>query len=334
MNFELTKTPEEIREHFFDLRDRGDVADLLEISDSDLVYYLYILPEKVGSSYTLLHIPKKSGKFREISIPILGLKIIQKKLNQVFKTLYRPKPSTHGFVVGKSILTNASNHLNQKFVLNIDIEDFFPSINFGRVRGMLMAKPYSCNEKVATILAQICTHKNQLPQGAPTSPIVSNMLCAALDSKLQQLAKKYMCLCTRYGDDITFSTSRPKFPRQIGYFSDEEERFVIGRELAGLITKNGFKLNHLKTRIGTRSRRQEVTGVLVNEKLNVRRSYIRQIRAMLHAWKKFGLKKAEEEFSRKYHKNQKYHRKQPSFKYVVRGKIDFVGRVRGKQDHI
>jgi RNA-directed DNA polymerase len=197
-----------------------------------------------------------------------------------------------------------------------------------------MALPYHCTEDVATVLAQICCYENQLPQGAPTSPIISNMICAQLDSQLQKLAKKYQCIYTRYADDITFSTSKPKFPPQLSYFSDKLEKLVIGDELEQILEKNGFSINESKTRLKTRYKRQEVTGITVNEKLNVKRKAIRQVRAMLHAWEKYGLEKAQAEFLRRFDKKQHFHQHQPSFKYIVRGKIEFIGRVRGRKDHI
>jgi RNA-directed DNA polymerase len=331
MSTDLQKSEEELREHFRNLKTRQDVADLLEISEYQLRYHLYISPKK---AYTTFTIPKKSGESRIIHTPVTSLKIIQKKLNQVLRCVYQPKPSTHGFAVGRSIITNASQHLRQRYILNLDIKDFFPSINFGRVRGLYMARPYSCTEEVATVLAQICCYENQLPQGAPTSPIVSNMICASLDSQLQNLAKKYQCIYTRYADDITFSTSKPKFPPHLSYFSDKLEKLVIGDELEKIIEKNGFSINESKTRLKTRHKRQEVTGITVNEKLNVKRKAIRQVRAMLHAWEKYGLEEAQAEFLRRFDKKQHFHKHQPSFKYIVRGKIEFIGRVRGKNDHI
>jgi len=331
MSTDLQKSEEELREHFFNLKTRQDVADLLEISDYQLRYHLYICRKK---AYTTFTIPKKSGESRIIHTPVTPLKIIQKKLNQVLRCVYQPKASTHGFAVGRSIITNASQHLRQRYLLNIDIKDFFPSINFGRVRGLYMALPYRCTEEVATVLAQICCYENQLPQGAPTSQIVSNMICAQLDSQLQKLAKKYHCIYTRYADDITFSTSKPKFPPQLSYFSDKLEKLVIGDELEQIIEKNGFSINESKTRLKTRYKRQEVTGITVNEKLNVKRKAIRQVRAMLHAWEKYGLEKAQTEFLIRFDKKQHFHKHQPYFKYIVRGKIEFIGRVRGIDDHI
>jgi RNA-directed DNA polymerase len=136
-----------------------DIADLLEVSYPRLVYHIYLVePDK---RYKTFEIPKKSGGIRQISTPITALKIIQTKLNQVLQTVYEIKPSVHGFVMGKNIVTNAQAHTKKRYVLNLDLTDFFPSINFGRVRGMFMATPYGLHPDVATVLAQICCHNNQ-----------------------------------------------------------------------------------------------------------------------------------------------------------------------------
>ncbi|MBD2016675.1 RNA-directed DNA polymerase [Microcoleus sp. FACHB-53] len=312
-----------------------DVAQLLEIPYQRLVYHLYQVP--LEERYLTFELKKKSGGVRIVSAPASALKLIQKKLNQVLQCAYQPKPSVHGFTFSKNITTNAKAHTGKRYVLNIDLKDFFPSINFGRVRGMFIAMPYSFSPDIATILAQICCYNNQLPQGAPSSPIVSNMVCAKLDSQLQQLARKLRCTYTRYADDITFSTTVPKFPKELAYLIDinEQQKLVLGDGLLSIIKDNGFQINEKKIRLQSKDEHQEVTGLTVNQFTNVNRNYIRQIRAMLHAWEKFGLELAEREHRIKYYFKQKSPYKNiPSFKQVLRGKIEFVGMVRGKEDQI
>lgn len=327
MSTTLSSSEEELRSRFYSLKTRADVAELLEISDYQLCYHLYIFPHH--RAYTVFRIPKKTGEYRIIYSPATSLKIIQKKLNQVLRCVYQPKPSTQGFTTGKSIITNASLHLKQRYILNLDLEKFFPSINFGRVRGLFMAHPYNCAGEVATVLAQICCYDNQLPQGAPTSPIVSNMLCAKMDSQLQRLARDYRCIYTRYADDITFSTARAKFPPQLASFSDSSGKLDLGNELKEIIKQNGFLINESKIRFRSKYQHQEVTGVTVNEKLNVKRKYIRQIRAMLHAWEKYSLDNVQSEFLNNFYKKLRFHKRKLSFKYIVKSKIEFVGNVKG-----
>jgi RNA-directed DNA polymerase len=334
----LEKKCDELITKFYALRSARDLAKLLEISYGDLVYYLYVIPYE--DRYANFKIPKKTGGIRNISTPATSLKLIQKKLNQVLQCVYQVKPSVHGFVKNKNIVTNAKSHIGKRYVLNFDLKDFFVSINFGRVRGMFMALPYALNPEVATVLAQICCHDNQLPQGAPTSPIVSNMLCAKLDSQFQKLAKKYRFTYTRYADDITFSTTRPNLPEEIAYIvvTEEPEKFekvVLGKDIYSIIKENNFEINDLKVRIQNAQQHQEVTSITVNTLPNVDRNYIRQIRAMLHAWRKFGLEFSEFEYIHKYElKHRHYNKNSANFKQVVRGKIEFLGMVKGKDDLI
>ena len=252
----------------------------------------------MAKRYTTFYISSASGKRRRIDSPTTNVKILQQKLNQVLRCVYIPKPSVHGFALGKSVRSNATAHTGKRWVFNIDLEDFFPSINFGRVRGMFMGIPYHLPQSVATVLAHICCFGGSLPQGAPTSPMISNMICAKMDSQLQQLAKVNHSTYTRYADDITFSTTARRFPADIG-FVDGLDQLNPGDRLKQIVDSNGFKINSTKTRLRGRNRRQVVTGVTVNEFPNLPRKYTNQIRAMVHAWKRYGLPAAHEEWENK-----------------------------------
>ncbi|MCK9614113.1 MAG: reverse transcriptase domain-containing protein [Candidatus Omnitrophica bacterium] len=335
IDLSLNRTEEELRESFFLLKTCDDLALLLEIPASKLTYYLYGLPE--DKKYYNFTIPKKSGEQRVICAPINGLKIIQQKISQVLFCIYRPKSSVNGFVSSRNIVTNAKVHCNKKFVLNIDLENFFPSIHFGRIQGMFMAWPYNCNHEVAKTLAQICCCNKKLPQGAPTSPIISNMICSKMDSELQGLANNFRCRYTRYSDDLTFSTSSAKFPIELAKYTllSGNKTLVVGGHLKEIIEKNnGFRINYRKIRLQEFNHRQSVTGIITNKFPNVKRKYVRQIRAMLHAWEKFGLKDAEREFRQKFAKCRCPAKQLPSFLEVLKGKIGFLGMVRGKDDPI
>lgn len=279
----LEKNCDEIRKQFYELETPKDVANLLNVPYKRLVYHLY----KVSSSqkYIAFEIPKKSSGSRIIHAPATALKIIQRKLSQVLYCVYKTKPSVYGFAPNRNVVKNAQIHVKKRYVLNIDLKDFFSSINFGRVRGMFMGKPYNLNPTVATVLAQICCHENKLPQGAPSSPIVTNMICGKMDSQLQQLSKNHKCTYyTRYADDITFSTTLREFPTDIACKTKEsgEDKLALGQDLISIITGNGFEINDRKVRFQTKNSRQEVTGLTVNKFPNVSRSYIRNIRAILH----------------------------------------------------
>lgn len=148
-----------------------------------------------------------------------------------------------------------------------------------------MALPYHVPHEAATVLAQICCFKNQLPQGAPTSPVVSNMICSKLDSQLQALAKEHRCVYTRYADDITFSTSLKSFPRAVAHVvrTKSGEEIELVSILRSIIEANGFVVNPEKLRLRAANQSQTVTGLTVNRIVNVRRRFIRELRAMLHA---------------------------------------------------
>ena len=156
---------------------------------------------------------------------------------------------------------------------------------------MFIAKPYSLPEEVATVLAQICCCNNSIPQGAPTSPVISNMICARLVSDLHRLAQRYNCLYTRYADDVTFSTRTSKFPKSLARTEETTTGMdtTAAGELQKIVEDNGFTVNARKTRVQTKLQRQAITGITINEFPNVTRRYLNQVRAMLHAWEKFGL---------------------------------------------
>lgn len=332
MSLVLTKDEESLRSEFTNLTTPQDVASLLNIKYYELKYYLYILEN--SRKYFSFSIRKKSGGERQILSPSPSLKIIQSKLLQVLESVYYPKATVHGFVKDKSIVTNASMHSSKRNLLNLDLLDFFAVINFGRVRGLFMSRPYGLNDKVATILAQICCHDNQLPQGAPTSPIISNMICARMDSQLLGLAVQNRCVYTRYADDITFSTTIRRFPGSLATILPSGE-VELGSDLLEIIISNGFQVNSSKTRLQTEYRRQEVTGLVVNKFPNIKREFILQVRAMLHDWRVNEIDTAQRNHFNKWRtKVTPSFKDDPSFKNIVKGKIDFIGMVRGKEDPI
>lgn len=332
MRVELTRDPAEFQKLFKALKTPEDVAGMLEVTYSSLNYWIYRLPESIR--YTTFQIPKKSGTSRTIDAPNPNIKILQQKLNQVLQTVFQPKPSVHGFAVGKSVKTNAEKHVNKRWVFNVDLEDFFPSINFGRVRGMFMGQPYHLPQRVATVLAHLCCFQGHLPQGAPTSPVISNMLCAQMDSQLQSLAQLHRCTYTRYADDITFSCTTRRFPPAIAA-PNELNQICPGIGLRETIEANGFSINERKVWLRGNDRRQVVTGLTVNAFPNLQRRYINQIRAMLHAWKQYGLDAAQKEWEEKYsNKHRAPWRTFPPFGQVLRGKIEYLRMIRGEGDGV
>jgi RNA-directed DNA polymerase len=323
----------EMKKRFAALSTPQDVAALLEISWEKLRHLLYRVPGH--KRYQYFSIPKKSGGKRWIAAPIAELKELQRGLNELLTVVYEPRLSTHGFALERSIVTNAEAHTRARYVFNMDLSDFFPSIHLGRVRGMFMKKPFECKPKAATVLAQLCCHGGKLPQGAPTSPVISNLICGKMDVQLQRFARDYACIYTRYADDITFSSERRIFPSAVSYHEKDTNKLRVGDGLQSIITENSFVVNEAKLRLQNEHRRQIVTGLKVNQFPNVPRKLLSQVRAMLHAWKKYGLKAAENEYQAKFHgKHRAGHRDRPSFPYVLKGKIEFIGMVRGKNSPI
>ena len=328
LSLELQASDEELVGILREATSGRDVAKLLDVGYGALTYWA--VRKNLSDRYEEFTIPKRNGGHRTIKAPLPPLKVIQRKLARILALLYSPRDVVLGFVPGGGVVRNARSHVGKRFVLNVDLRHFFDAIHFGRVRGLLMAAPYSLPKAVATILAQLTCSSPGLPQGGPTSPIVSNMVCARLDSELYRLARKYHCSYTRYADDLTLSSNRSTFPADLAV--REGGGTAVGSHLSAVIESNGFEVNASKVRLQTSSDRQEVTGIVVNEKLNVRRSYIRETRAMLHAWEEQGLDVASETHAGLYAKRRHPKRMAPRFELVVRGRVGFIGMVRGFDD--
>lgn len=264
-----------------------DLAAILHYTPRGLSYILYILDP--ARRYRSFEIPKAAGGVRKIHAPEPQLKLLQKRLADLLTdclseieshTPERRKVS-HAFQKKRSIVTNAAAHCGRRYVLNLDLKDFFGTINFGRVRGFFIAdRNFKLHEAVATAIAQIACHENALPQGAPCSPVISNLIGHILDARLIRLARDYGCTYTRYADDLTFSTNRGDFPRAMARKRLLSKHYVIGRQLKNAIKVSGFSVNSSKTRLQFRVSRQEATGLVVNEKVNIRQDYYRNVRSM------------------------------------------------------
>ena len=277
-------------------KDLADVANLLGFKTKTLAYLLYRVPP--NRRYSAFQINKTSGGSRNILAPIAPLKLVQKRLSDHLQScltgieksqIARPNcVISHGFKPGFSIATNAANHIGRQWVFNLDLEDFFPSINFGRVRGYFIKnKHFQLNEKVATILAQIICHDNQLPQGAPTSPIISNLIANLLDIRINRLAAKNRCSFTRYADDITLSTNLKEFPASIARKSFDG-KWEVSTRLSKQINRCGFQINSAKTRMQFRRSRQDVTGLTVNTRVGVKREKVKLLRTQVESLLRIG----------------------------------------------
>jgi hypothetical protein len=279
-------------------KNRNDIAALLHTSEQGLNAILYSQP--IANRYTTFQIPKKHGGTRTIKAPDKKLKLLQQKLSLLLQDCLDEIEATknaqkhnaqntgkcvaHGFKRGRSIISNAQQHRNHRWVFNIDLKDFFPSINFGRVRGFFLKnKNFMLQQDVATVLAKIACDENALPQGSPCSPVISNLITHILDMHIVHLAIKCKCTFTRYADDLTFSTNQRDFPQGIACQTNSGALiWMPGDKLQAIIKHSGFEINDKKTHMQFRDSRQNVTGLVVNRKVNIPSEYRLTTRAMVH----------------------------------------------------
>lgn len=266
-------------------KNRKELASLLGFQPSALTSIIYKTP--LADRYSTFEIPKKSGGTRTIKAPNDKLKKLQRHLaHLLYNCLAEIEDElsiasvSYGFRQNGSIIANAKNHKRRRYVLNIDIENFFPSFHFGRVRGFFLKnKFFALEDEVATTIAQIACDGEALPQGSPCSPVISELIANILDLRLLRLAKEHGVRYSRYADDLTFSTNSKKFPDAIAS-EGALGNWTLGNELVEEIDDAWFTINHAKTRMHCRGNRQLVTGLVVNEKANIKSEYYRNARAM------------------------------------------------------
>ena len=298
-------------------------------------------PNHVFHRYRNFEIPKKSGGKRQISAPYSqNYMHMLRYIAIILQSIYQPSAHTMGFVPGKSIVDNAKAHVGMNYVFNIDLKDFFPSIEAPRIIARLKVKPFCFPWKVAKAIAAICTMRVQeegtepeekkyryvLPQGSPASPVLTNLMCEKLDFLLSGLAKRFGLNYTRYADDITFSSMHNVY----------QERSDFRKELERIISEQGFTINPNKTRLNIVGSRQEVTGLTVSHnKVNVARKYIKDLRGLLFIWEKYGYTEA----GRRLTEHGQYprvmwtgRRKGTSLSCVAAGKLAFLRMVKGESD--
>ena len=270
-------------------KDLTDLAKLLGFTPTGVSFILYKMDS--AKKYRSFEIPKKSGGFRTIHAPEPQLALLQSRLAELLYACVRERKkenarfwfASHGFHQGRTIVSNAVAHRRRRFVFNVDLKDFFATINFGRVRGFFIRDSmFTLEPKVATIIAQIACHDNALPQGSPCSPAISNLIGNILDARLLALARDARCTYTRYADDLTFSTNEKLFPTEIAVNVHGAD-WEISAKLKKAIEQTGFFINPGKTRMSLRRSRQTVTGLVVNDKANINQNYYRSARAMCNA---------------------------------------------------
>ena len=250
--------------------------------------------EDKGAGYVAFEIAKRTGGQRRIHAPKMALKKAQRRILDEILARIPTHDACHGFVKGRGIVTNAKPHQGAGVVVKMDLADFFPTIHYRRVQGLFAF--YGYPPAVARLLAGLCTHRSKLadgrvawpgvlPQGAPTSPAIANIVCRRLDARLATLAKKAGATYTRYADDLTFSF--PEAAKDKGESAPELGRFFWWVDQ--ICQAEGFTENAKKRRVLRRSTAQRVTGVVVNDKLSTPREVRRLLRATVDRCRKRGL---------------------------------------------
>lgn len=248
------------------------LAQLVGINE-DVMNKMIVSPKYFYRSFT---IPKRAGGVREISAPYPSLMMVQQ---WIYKTILLPQTefseSATGFIPGKSIVDNAKPHIGGKELLKMDIKDFFPSVGINRVISVFRGLGYY--HQIAYYLASLCCEDSHLPQGAPTSPILSNIVTKRMDYRLKHLAEKYGLVYTRYADDLTFSGQHIPV------------KFIS--IVTSIVEDEGFRVNEKKTEIKRKYNRKIITGVSVSsDKPCIPREMKRWIRQQMYYINQFGLK--------------------------------------------
>jgi RNA-directed DNA polymerase len=304
---------------FLQITNRQELADWFGVSDRALRFVLYKLSD--AAKYKTFEISKRNGGTRQIDAPSKGLKSLQASLSNVISEICPARELAKGYVKAGSIYEHARIHKSKKWVILVDLESFFPSINFGRVRGMFLTPPFSLNSQVATCLAQLCCKDNGLPQGSPCSPSISNAICRRLDRELLNFSKKNRLHVSRYADDICFSTNFSIVPGALAEFS-AGQGYLPSNSMRSLIEANGFKINGSKFKVYSARERKLVTGLVVNSGVSIAKAWKRRLRSCLHLVSRLGPEKAAEIVS---HWLPSFYRANSSrFEQSLRGKLRHV----------
>ena len=235
---------------------------------------LYAVSNNLSKHYRKAKLPKKNGGFRNLSVPDEVLKNIQKRISEVLLTHMPTSCYAKAYRFGSSTLRNAKHHVGKQVVLKLDILHFFDSIRYSTVKDKVFPEKIYA-EPLRILLTMLCYYKDTLPQGAPSSPAITNIILYEFDELIGRWCQDQGISYTRYCDDMTFS----------GDFDPTEVIRYVKLELKGM----GFLLNKQKTRIQHTGQRQSVTGIVVNEKLSIPADYRRKLRQELYYCRKFGI---------------------------------------------
>lgn len=298
----------------------ADLAGALGLSIPQLRWLCFHAEVAHKTHYIYFEIPKRSGGTRLLAAPHRKLAAAQQWVLTNVLAKLEVTGHAHGFVPGRSTVTNARPHVGKHIVVTLDLAEFFPTITFPRVRGLFESIGYS--PAVATLLALLCTEAPRspvvhdgitfwvaagdraLPQGACTSPAISNLVSRKLDRRLAGATRKLGWTYTRYADDLAFSADA----------ASSDQLALLFARVRHIVRDEGFVVNERKGRVQRRSQRQTVTGVVVNDKPSVPRDEIRRIRAILHRARTTGLAAQDRD-------------NHPDFAAYLRGKIAYIAMI-------
>ena len=279
--------------NLFLIKDAKDLSSKMGINLKALRFLTYTQKLSTKRDYVHFQMAKKTGGFREISAPKPQLKRLQYWILENILNKVAINEKAHGFVAKRSIVSNAKPHIGKAVVINCDLENFFPTLSYGRVKGLFRSLGYSA--ELATIFAMLTTEAEQkevnvdgerlflytgkryLPQGSPASPMISNLICRKLDKRMAGISQTLGFTYTRYADDMTFSANDYNNINKMLYW------------VKGIVKEEGFILHPKKTKIMKKGSRHEVTGVVVNEKLSVNKKELKKFRALLYQIEQSGL---------------------------------------------
>ena len=235
---------------------------------------LYGLSNNLEKHYRNVYLPKSDGTKRKLSVPDLILKRVQKSIADHILTQYPISNYAKAYKVGSSVQRNALPHVGKKKILKLDIEGFFDNILYSRVKDVVFRED-KFSEPIRILLTMLCYYKESLPQGAPTSPAITNIIMYDFDEKIGKFCEENNISYTRYCDDMTFS----------GDFDEKAVISVVKDELRKL----GLFLKNRKTAVIPSTKRQTVTGIVVNEKIGLTKEYKNKIRQEIYYIKKYGI---------------------------------------------
>lgn len=299
---------------FCQLRSVNELCRLIQVDKRKLL----LMTQQ--PKYKAFSIPKKGGGERHIETPSPTLKRIQSKINRYLQSVYYFEKSraAFGFVIGvrndedrRNVVTNARKHLQQTYLLNVDLKDFFHSVKRKQVQSMFEQEPFNFKHDLPGILTKLTTYKGRLPMGSPTSPALSNLASRELDDKLMELSESHNWVFTRYADDLSFSA------KQIITYEQVEA-------VKSVIKASPFTINEKKTKLFGPDDDKIVTGLLLKEKVELASDYLESLEKDINQLKSvMEVQNFQGEISSKWVEQ---------FKLLIRGRLNFAGFVLGKRN--